>query len=58
MAVTHFLLLLVFAVAVGGVLGAMLRAERREALVLAAWIAGGMVAAAVLVAWALHLLPR
>ena len=52
----HFLLLVLFAGAVGGVLGAMMREERREAVALAVWIAGGMVAVAVVVAWVLYLL--
>lgn len=54
---THFLLMVVFAGAVGAVLAAMLRTEPREVLALALWIAGGMVAVGVVVAWILYLLP-
>lgn len=54
---THFLLLVLFAAAVGGVLGAMLRTDVREAVLLGASIAGGMIVIAVLVAWVLYLLP-
>lgn len=51
---SHFLYLVVFAVAVGVVLGAMLRREPREAARLALWIAGSLVGAAVLVGWLMY----
>jgi len=54
---THFLLLVLFCAAVGTVLGTMLRDDVRGAVALAAWIAGGMVAVALVVAWLMYLLP-
>lgn len=54
---THFLLMVVFAGAVGAVLGAMMRDRGTEAAVLALWIAGGMIGVALVVAWILYLLP-
>lgn len=53
----HFAFLCGFSVAVGGVLAAMLRRNRRDILVLAAWIAGAMILAAVTLSWLLYLLP-
>lgn len=53
----HFAFLCGFSVAVGGVLAAMLRRNRRDILVLATWIAGAMILAAVSLSWLLYLLP-
>lgn len=53
----HFAFLCGFSVAVGAVLAAMLRRNRRDILVLAAWIAGAMILAAVTLSWLLYLLP-
>lgn len=53
---SHFLYLSLFAAAVGIVLGAMLRADRRGAARLALWIALGLVGTAVVLAWAMYLL--
>lgn len=54
---THFLLLALFCSAVGIVLGTMLRDNLRGAAALAAWIAGSMIAVALVVAWLMYLLP-
>lgn len=51
---SHFLYLVLFAGAVGAVLGAMLRSEPREAVRLGAWIAGALVGAALLIAWLMY----
>jgi hypothetical protein len=51
---SHFFYLVVFALAVGIVLGAMLRSEPREAVRLALWITGGLVGAAVMIAWLMY----
>lgn len=48
---SHFLYLVIFAGAVGIVLGAMLRADRRQALRLALWITLGLVGTALALAW-------
>lgn len=53
----HFAFLCIFAVAVGIVLAAMLRRSRRDIVVLAAWIAGAMIFAALALSWLLYLLP-
>lgn len=52
----HFLFLVVFCVAVGMVLGPMLRRDLREGARLATWIAGGMIFAALLLSWGMYLL--
>ena len=51
---SHFLYLIVFAVAVGVVLGAMLRSDTRQAARLAAWITLGLVGTALLIAWLMY----
>lgn len=53
----HFAFLCIFAVAVGIVLAAMLRRSRCDIVVLAAWIAGAMIFAALALSWLLYLLP-
>lgn len=53
---SHFLYLCLFASAVGIVLGAILRGDRREAGRLAVWIALGLVGTALALAWAMYLL--
>lgn len=53
---SHFLYLVLFAGAVGVVLGAMLRSELKEAMRLAAWITLGLIATALALAWAMYLL--
>ena len=53
----HLLFLVLFCVAVGLVLGAMLRHDFRDAAVLAGWIAAGMVGVAYLMSWLMYLLP-
>lgn len=52
----HFLFLVIFCVAVGTILGPMLRGDPAEGAKLAVWIAGGMIFAALVLAWAMHLL--
>ena len=51
---SHFLYMLVFAGAVGVVLGAMLRSDPRNAVRLALWIAAGLVGAALAIAWLMY----
>lgn len=51
---SHFLYLCLFAIAVGAVLGAMLRSDRRDAIRLGFWIALGLVGAAVALAWVMY----
>lgn len=51
---SHFLYLVLFAAAVGVVLGAMLRSEPREAAVLAGWITLGLVGTALALAWLMY----
>jgi hypothetical protein len=51
---SHFLYMTAFAGAVGVVLGAMLRSDPREALRLALYITGGLVGAALLIAWIMY----
>jgi hypothetical protein len=46
--------MVVFAGAVGIVLGAMLRSDRREAARLALWITLGLVGAALVLAWVMY----
>ena len=53
---SHFLYLCMFAIAVGAVLGAMLRSDRREAIRLGLWIALGLVGTAVALAWVMYFL--
>ena len=53
---SHFLYLCFFAIAVGGVLGAMLRSDRREAIRLGLWIFLGLVGTAVALAWVMYFL--
>ena len=53
----HFLLMALFCLAVGGVLGAMLRDTAREAVALGAWIAVGMIVIGLAVAWVMYFLP-
>jgi len=53
---SHFLYLCFFAVAVGVVLGAMLRSDRREAIRLGIYISLGLVGTAVALAWAMYFL--
>jgi hypothetical protein len=52
---SHFLYLVLFAAAVGAVLGAMLRADGWQAARLALWIAGGLVGSALALAWLMYL---
>lgn len=52
----HFGLMVLFAVAVGTVLALVLRREPGERILLAVWVAGGMILGAVLVGWLLRLL--
>ncbi len=51
---SHFLYLVLFAAAVGIVLGAMLRSRTRQAARLAMWITLGLVGTAVLMAWVMY----
>lgn len=53
---SHLLYLSVFSLAVGMVLGMLLRRDRGDAVRLGLAIAGGMVAVAVVAAWAMHAL--
>jgi len=53
----HFAFLCTFSVAVGVVLAAMLRHDRREVMMLAAWIAGAMIFTGVALSWILYFLP-
>ncbi len=53
---SHFLYLCFFAVAVGVVLGAMLRSDRREAIRLGIYISLGLVGTAVALAWVMYFL--
>jgi hypothetical protein len=55
--VIHFLFLVIFCLAVGLVLGAMLRHDPRDAAELAGWIAAGMVGVAYVMSWLMYLLP-
>lgn len=50
----HFLFLSLFCIAVGLVLGAMLRASLGAAVRLGLWIAAGMTGAALAVAWLMY----
>lgn len=52
----HFVFLAVFCVAVGLVLGAMLRETMGVAVQLGLWIAAGMTAVALAVAWVMYLI--
>ena len=51
---SHFFYLVVFAAAVGIVLGAMLRGDPRQAAKLAVWVAGGLVGTAMVLAWLMY----
>ena len=51
---SHFFYLVVFAAAVGIVLGAMLRGDPRQAAKLALWVAGGLVGTAMVLAWLMY----
>ncbi len=51
---SHLLYIVVFAAAVGVVLGAMLRRDVGEAVGLAMWITLGMVGTALILAWAMY----
>ncbi len=51
---SHFLYLCLFAIAVGAVLGAMLRSDRREAIRLGLWMSLGLVGTAVALAWGMY----
>lgn len=51
---SHFLYLVLFAGAVGAVLGAMLRSEPLEAVRLGAWITGALVGTALVIAWLMY----
>ncbi len=53
----HFGFLCLFSIAVGIVLGAMLRRRPRDAVVLATWIALGLIGGALMISWAMLLLP-
>jgi hypothetical protein len=53
----HLVFLSVFAVAVGIVLGAMLRREPRAIATLALWITGTLIASGVILGWILYLWP-
>lgn len=54
---THALLMFLFSLAVGIVLGLILRRDLGPAVRLAGLIAGSMCAAALAIAWLLYLLP-
>lgn len=51
---SHFLYLVIFAGAVGVVLGAMLRSNARQAARLAMWITLGLVGTALVMAWVMY----
>ena len=51
---SHFLYMVVFAMAVGIVLGAMLRRGVEETLRLAMWISLGLVGTALVLAWVMY----
>ena len=51
---SHFLYMVVFAGAVGIVLGAMLRTDGWQAARLAMWIASGLVGTALVLAWIMY----
>ncbi len=51
---SHFLYMVLFAAAVSGVLGAMLRNEVRQAVRLAMWITLSLVGTALVLAWAMY----
>ncbi len=51
---SHFFYLVVFAAAVGIVLGAMLRSDARQAIKLALGITGGLVGTAMVLAWLMY----
>ena len=51
---SHFLYMVLFAAAVGGVLGAMLRSDLRQAVRLAMWITLGLVGTALVLAWVMY----
>jgi len=51
---SHFLYMVLFAAAVGTVLGAMLRSEVLQAARLAMWITMGLVGTALALAWAMY----
>ena len=51
---SHFFYLVVFAAAVGIVLGAMLRGDPRQAAKLALWVSGGLVGTAMVLAWLMY----
>jgi hypothetical protein len=51
---SHFLYLVLFAAAVGAVLGAMLRSDPRQAVRLALSITAGMVGTALVIAWVMY----
>ena len=51
---SHFLYLVLFAGAVGIVLGAMLRSGTRQAARLAMWITVGLVGTALVMAWVMY----
>ena len=53
----HFGFLCLFSIAVGIVLGAMLRRRPRDAVVLAIWIALGLIGGALMISRAMLLLP-
>lgn len=52
----HFVFLAVFCIAVGLVLGAMLRTTMGAAVRLGLWIAAGMTTVALAVAWVMYLI--
>ena len=51
---SHFLYMVLFAAAVGAVLGAMLRSDVRQAARLAMWITLGLVATGLVLAWVMY----
>ena len=51
---SHFFYMVLFAAAVGAVLGAMLRDEARQAARLAMWITLSLVGTALVLAWAMY----
>ena len=51
---SHFVYLVVFAASIGTVLGAMLRSDPRQAVSLAMWVTGGLVGAALVIAWLMY----
>ena len=53
----HFFFLCIFCLAVGAILGAMLRNEMWAAMRLGLWIASAMIGIAMVIAWVMYFLP-